>query len=254
MKTTLMKVALISMFATPAMAQSPWGGSSTTSQDSERSGEYGDEDSGAAEEDGPDAPGAATEDAPETPSAYTAATPAYVSYDAESSATESARVSASDADIEAPKVDKKVLHGFRVGYGYIFNHDEDPDGDGSEMSLEDEFDITNEHNFLLGYEVFYRLIGQDWLNVLLVGNVTVAGLEQSKFMPQANGLIGAEINESFQLGVGVNVTPEPDRPAHMIMAAGWTPKAGSFYVPLHIFFIPDVDGFHRTGITTGVTW
>jgi hypothetical protein len=29
---------------------------------------------------------------------------------------------------------------------------------------------------------------------------------------------------------------------------------GSFYVPLHAFFIPDVDGLHRTGVTTGVTW
>ena len=33
-----------------------------------------------------------------------------------------------------------------------------------------------------------------------------------------------------------------------------TPRVGSFYVPLHAFFIPDVDGLHRTGVTTGVTW
>jgi len=157
-------------------------------------------------------------------------------------------------DGEHPAVEKRVLHGFRVGYGFVFNYDKDPDGNGEKMSLKDEFEIENPHNFLLGYEAFYRLIGHDWLNVLLVGNVTIAGIEQSKILPQASGLIGAEIHQSFQFGVGINVTPEPDRPAHMIAAAGWTPRAGSFYVPVHVFFIPDIDGFHRMGVTTGVTW
>ncbi len=156
---------------------------------------------------------------------------------------------------EAPAIDQRVMHGFRVGYGVIFNHDRDPDGEEGEMeSLKDEFGLRSPHNFLLGYDVMYRMIGHDWLNVILIGNVTIAGLEQSKFIPQASGLIGAEFNESFQLGVGVNFTPEPDRPAHMILAAGWTPRAGGFHVPFHVFFIPDVDKFHRAGITTGVSW
>ena len=45
---------------------------------------------------------------------------------------------------------------------------------------------------ILGYEGFYRIIGHSWLNVLMVGNVTVAGLEQSKFIPSASGLLGLE--------------------------------------------------------------
>jgi len=41
---------------------------------------------------------------------------------------------------------------------------------------------------------------------------------------------------------------------HMVFAAGWTPKVGSFYTPVHAFFMPDVDGQHRTGVTVGVNW
>jgi len=26
------------------------------------------------------------------------------------------------------------------------------------------------------------------------------------------------------------------------------------YTPVHAFFIPDVDGVHRMGVLTGVTW
>jgi len=44
------------------------------------------------------------------------------------------------------------------------------------------------------------------------------------------------------------------KPAHMLLPAGWTPRIGNFYVLLHVFFIPDVDGQHRTGITLGVNW
>jgi hypothetical protein len=107
---------------------------------------------------------------------------------------------------------------------------------------------------LLGYEGFYRIVGHSWLNVLMVGNVTVAGLEQSKFIPAASGLIGFEFNRSFQLGVGVNLTPDPDAPSHMIAAAGWTPHVGSIQTPVHFFFVPDPDGNHRTGATIGMTW
>jgi hypothetical protein len=82
----------------------------------------------------------------------------------------------------------------------------------------------------------------------------VAGLEQSRFIPAASGIIGAEINQSFQLGIGVNLTPDEISPSHMILAAGWTPKVGSIYTPVHFFFVPDADGNHRTGATIGVTW
>jgi hypothetical protein len=40
----------------------------------------------------------------------------------------------------------------------------------------------------------------------------------------------------------------------MVMGVGYTPQVGSFNVPLHASFIPDVDGNWRAQLTTGVNW
>ena len=147
---------------------------------------------------------------------------------------------------------RRLLHGFRLGYNHISNFNaKTREGD---MSIKDEFKLKTPHSMILGYEAFYRIIGHSWLNVLLVGNVSVAGLEQSKVIPTASGLIGAEFNESFQLGVGINVTPDPQSPTHMMAAIGWTPRTGGIYTPVHFYFIPDTEGNHRAGATVGVTW
>ena len=61
-------------------------------------------------------------------------------------------------------------------------------------------------------------------------------------------------DERLQIGVGVHATPDFDKPVHMLAAAGWTPRVGDFYLPVHAFFIPDVDGHHRAGLTVGVNW
>jgi hypothetical protein len=73
-------------------------------------------------------------------------------------------------------------------------------------------------------------------------------------VPTASSLIGAEFNQSFQLGIGVNLTPDKEAPSHMIAAVGWTPKVGSIYTPVHFFVVPDPAGNHRSGATIGVTW
>jgi len=149
--------------------------------------------------------------------------------------------------------DQKLLTGFRLGYLYVFDHKKPLESlDGK--SLADKTGMRSPHQFLIGYEAFYRMIGNSSLNVLLVGNAMISGLEQSRFYPSANGLIGFEFRNSFQLGVGVNLTPLKEQAAHTIVAAGWTPRSGSFYVPIHAFFVPDVDGAHRVGVTTGVTF
>jgi hypothetical protein len=150
-------------------------------------------------------------------------------------------------------VEQKFLHGFRLGYAYTANFDKKIESLDNQ-SLKDKIDMKTPHSFLIGYEGMVRMVGHSWLNVILVGNVMVAGLEQSKFFPTGNALLGFEIDNSFQLGVGASLTPLKGEEGHAIIAAGWTPRVGSFYVPLHAFFIPDVDGLHRTGITTGVTW
>lgn len=149
---------------------------------------------------------------------------------------------------------QRTLHGFRLGYMYVHDFDRKLDPDDPESSLEGRVDMKSPHLFLIGYEVTRRLIGHSWLNIILVGNVMVGGLEQSKFYPSANALIGFEFDESFQLGVGPNLTPDPDKVAHIVFAGGWTPMVGSFHVPVHAFYIPDVDGIWRTGMTLGVNW
>lgn len=154
------------------------------------------------------------------------------------------------ADEKEP--DRRMQHGFRMGYSYIMNADVSSTLTG--QSLLEELDLRSPHLFTLGYEVFYRLVGHSWLNVLLVGNIMISGLEQSRFLPTGNFLMGFEFEENFQLGVGINLAPTFQKASHMVIAGGWTPKVGSFYVPVHVHFIPDVDGHHRTGVTIGVTW
>lgn len=150
---------------------------------------------------------------------------------------------------------QRFLHGFRLGYLYVMNiHTPANGADPNSETLSQKYGIRSPHQFLIGYEFTWRMIGHEWLNVLLVANGMVAGLEQSKVFPSANMLIGFEFAESFQLGVGVNVVPVSDKPGHMLVAAGWTPRIGDFYTPVHAFFIPDVDGQHRTGVTIGVNW
>lgn len=149
--------------------------------------------------------------------------------------------------------DSVLLHGFRLGYGYVMNYDARvPAFEGK--SLKEQTGMRAPSHFLLGYEILYRVVSHSWLNVLLLANGMVAGIEQSKFLPSANLLIGAEIKNSFQIGVGANLSPLKGSEAHFIAAAGWTPRVGSIYTPFHVFFIPDVDGVHRMGATTGVTF
>jgi len=145
------------------------------------------------------------------------------------------------------------LHGFRIGYSFVANYDKPLNAlDG--RSFKDKAGVRSPHNFLIGYEMVLRMMGHSWLNVILLANGILGGLEQSKVLPSGNALIGFEFNNSFQLGVGAHLTPLKGQEAHVAVAGGWTPRVGGFYVPVHAFFIPDVDGNHRTGMLTGVTW
>lgn len=154
---------------------------------------------------------------------------------------------------ESSPDDDRFLHGFRIGASYTFKYDEPAEGlDGK--SLREVARMRAPAHFLLGYEVVYRVVSQSWLNVILLGNGMVAGLEQSKFYPSVNGLLGFELKNAFQVGLGANLSPLKGSEAHAVVAAGWTPRVGKLYVPVHAFFIPDVDGVHRAGMTTGVTF
>lgn len=149
--------------------------------------------------------------------------------------------------------DSRILHGFRLGYAHVMNYDQPSENLGG-VSIKDKLNLKSPNHFLIGYELVYRVVSHSWLNVVLIGNGMIAGMEQSKFLPTANLLIGAELANSFQIGVGGHLSPLKGNEAHTIIAAGWTPRVGSLYTPLHVFFVPDVEGFHRMGVTVGVTF
>jgi hypothetical protein len=152
-----------------------------------------------------------------------------------------------------------LLHGFRLGYMYTFDVDTPIDSRVPDApSYAQQYDVRSPHSFLFGYEVAWRMVGHDWLNLLLIGNVSIAGVEQSRFFPSANLLFGFELVSSglgdVQVGLGASFTPTKDEPVHMLIAAGFAPLIGSFYLPLHVFFVPDVDGHHRIGVTVGANF
>lgn len=205
-----------------------------------------------------EAPEPAVPAAPAAPAATPPAAPVVAA------APAAAKIEAAEADapagvrheIEAPPPPdaERLLHGFRLGYMFVNDYDRPIDKDDPGSSLKEQLDMKSPHLFVIGYEVMRRMVGHSWLNVILVGNAMVAGLEQSKFYPSANFLIGFEIDRSFQIGVGPNLTPTRDKAAHVIFAAGWTPLVGRIYLPVHAFYVPDVDGNFRTGMTVGVNW
>ncbi|MBI4818719.1 MAG: hypothetical protein HY791_20790 [Deltaproteobacteria bacterium] len=159
-----------------------------------------------------------------------------------------------EQESEIPETERRFLHGFRMGYLYLANIDRPLPWDATHKSLRARYDIASPHQFLIGYESAVRIIGHDWLNMLVVGNVLVAGLEQSRVFPSLNLILGAELDASFQLGAGVNLSPARENPAHMVIAGGWMPRFGALRAPIHAFFIPDKDGNHRMGLLIGFNW
>lgn len=154
-----------------------------------------------------------------------------------------------------PPPQATLLHGFRLGYLYIFNTDTPLYGAEPDSQIyADRYDMRAPHLFMVGYEFVWRMIGYDWLNLLFIGNIMFAGFEQARFFPSANLMVGFEFARMAQLGIGVSVTPTKEEPAHVVIAAGWTPQIGSFHIPIHAFFVPDIEGHHKIGITAGVTF
>lgn len=152
-----------------------------------------------------------------------------------------------DPEAEEEKIplsDRVFLHGFRMGYNLITEFN---------TSRLNRYGLQSPHQFVIGYEFMQRIIGHDWLNLILVQNVLVGGLEQSAFIPTANLIFGFELANSFQLGFGVNLTLDPDGWSHMIIVAGYTPKIGDIYMPIQVHFVPDVNGQHRLGASLGFT-
>src|SRR5262245_21944744 len=75
-----------------------------------------------------------------------------------------------------PPVSKRFVSGFRLGWMYVAKINQ-PMADRDNMSLAQKYGLKSPNMFVLGYEGFYRVTGHSWLNVLMVGNVSIAGLE-----------------------------------------------------------------------------
>jgi len=152
----------------------------------------------------------------------------------------------SSATVEAePQQEWSQRKGMRFGYAYINN------GTDSEH-------LTNPSMFTIGFEAQQTMKGGDWLDLLFIQNITIGGLEQSVVIPSINALVGFEINNRLQLGVGANgALSDPAGESnyiHLVTAAGWTQPAGTFSVPVHVVFVPDVNDYWRLAATTGVNW
>lgn len=132
-----------------------------------------------------------------------------------------------------------IRHGARIGYAY---------------TRDDR--LAAPHLAVMGYEVCQEVRGGEGLDVLMVGNVSISGINQSVALPSASALLGVELSDALQLGVGPSLrwgAGEADA-LHMIVAAGWTAEAGALRVPLHAAWIPDVAGRDSYVLTTGVTF
>ena len=75
-------------------------------------------------------------------------------------------------------------HGFRIGYSFVRLDGADTDP------------LASSHLVTVGYEVQQRIIGGGWLNVLMIENVMVSGINPSRFIPTANLLLGFEFKDS----------------------------------------------------------
>ena len=136
--------------------------------------------------------------------------------------------------------------GMRFGYAYVNGAD-----DASE-------DVHSSHMTVLGLELQQTMKGGEWLDLLFIENVSLTGLDQSFAAPSVSAMAGFEINNQLQVGVGPNLAAfdpgDEENFFHLAGAVGYTKAAGKFSVPIHVVYIPDVNGYWRFGATTGVNW
>ena len=139
--------------------------------------------------------------------------------------------------------------GLRFGYVYANKADE-PDADGEESKL------NSPHMFTMGFELQQCMPGGKWLDVLFIQNVSITGLDQSVISPSARVLVGFEIDKAVQLAVGPQLSfHDPageDKYVHLTAAIGYTMDAGVFSVPVLFSFVPDVNDYWASAVSSGV--
>ncbi len=137
-----------------------------------------------------------------------------------------------------------MRNGFRMGYGYISN----------------EHNLRSPHLFLIGYENTHTFSASGPLKILALSNISIAGINQGLFIPTGSLILGYQLYDRLQLGVGpiasiTAITEEtPNWRLNMLLAAGYTLDLDGFHLPLHIGFVPDIDNRWRIYATTGFSW
>lgn len=188
------------------------------------------------------------------------ATPASVTNTTNTKVTTSTTTTTTGRNTEPTKTTTAKVSGKRkwtkrsgIRFGYVYaNKSDQPDKDGEES------DLNSPHMFTMGFELQQCMPGGDWLDVLFIQNVSITGLDQSVVSPSARVLVGFEIDKSVQLAVGPQLTfydpSGEDKYIHLTAAIGYTVDAGVFSVPVHFSFVPDVNDYWATALTTGVNW
>ena len=141
---------------------------------------------------------------------------------------------------EPPKME--TVSGFRMGYGYV----------------EDDR-LTTNHLMILGWDHMAFIDSGSNIDVVVAGNLSLGGMNQSEVLPSGHLVVGYQMFDSIQFGVGPIVTIDEVEPEiiprlNMIVAAGWNIEMGDAYLPLHVGYVPDPDGRWRAYVTTGMNW
>ena len=141
---------------------------------------------------------------------------------------------------ESPNME--TVSGFRMGYGYV-----------------EDNRLTTNHLMILGWDHMAFIDSDSNIDVVVAGNLSLGGMNQSEVLPSGHLVVGYQMFDSIQFGVGPIVTfdevePEIIPRLNMIVAAGWNIEMGDAYLPLHIGYVPDPDGRWRAYVTTGMNW
>ena len=159
----------------------------------------------------------------------------------------------------------KQRSGVRFGYSFLnkgtqpqCTQERRPPWRDESVPCNPDVKLSSNHMFLLGFELQQTLDGGSWLDILFIQNISVAGLDQSLFAPSASVLIGFEFDDQVQLAVGANASAydpaDEGNYIHLVAAIGYTADIGDLNLPIHVSYVPDVNGYWRAAVTTGVNW
>ena len=115
----------------------------------------------------------------------------------------------------------EMRNGFRMGYAYIAN----------------ETSLASPNLFVVGYENLHTFSSSGPLSILVMSNVSVAGLNQGELIPTGFVTLGYQLQDRIQLGVGPIVSlaePLSDNSSwrtNMLLAAGYNLDMDGFNLP-----------------------